>query len=102
MMNHDEFPASTKDLLAKRVGYRCSNPACKQLTSGPQEDPLGSINVGVAAHVTAASPEGPRYNPTLTPEQRRSPENGIWLCQNCAKLVDNDPNRYTVHVLNEW
>lgn len=28
--------------------------------------------------------------------------NGIWLCQNCAKLVDADDSRYTVEKLKEW
>jgi hypothetical protein len=26
----------------------------------------------------------------------------IWLCQNCAKLVDNDPSRYEVETLKGW
>ena len=30
------------------------------------------------------------------------PQNGIRLCQNCAKLVDNDSHRYTVELLQEW
>lgn len=51
---------------------------------------------------TAASPDGPRYDPTLTAEQRSSPDNGIWLCQNCGKLVDNDPVGYTAEVLRGW
>jgi hypothetical protein len=36
---------------------------------------------------------GPRYDPVLTVEQRCSVANGIWLCQNCAKLIDNDPKK---------
>ena len=102
MNTRDDFPLHVKEVLAKRVGYRCSNPGCRQPTSGPQEDPLKVINIGVAAHITAASPEGPRYDPTLQPEKRRSPENGVWLCQACGKLVDNDPTRYTVDVLRRW
>ena len=31
-----------------------------------------------------------------------SAENAIWLCQNCAKLVDNDPSRFTEYILHEW
>src|SRR5437899_8109263 len=54
----DEFSVGTKELLAKRVGYRCSNPECRQPTSGPQEDPAKVVNIGVAAHITAASPDG--------------------------------------------
>src|SRR5215467_6887632 len=98
----DDFSIQVKDLLAKRVGFRCSNPACRKPTSGPQEDATKSINIGVAAHMTAASPEGARYNPALTSEERKSPASGIWLCQFCAKLVDNDENRYTVELLQHW
>ena len=98
----DEFSPTIKDLLSKRVGNRCSNPNCRQLTSGPQVDLNKALNVGVAAHITAASPDGPRYDSTMSPEQRKSANNGIWLCQKCAKLVDNDPSRYTVELLNEW
>ena len=98
----DDFSLKTKGLLAKRVANRCSNPGCRQLTSGPQEDPTKVVNIGVAAHITAASADGPRFDPSLTPDERRSVENGIWLCQSCAKLVDNDPIRYGADVLRQW
>ena len=98
----DDFSASTKENLAKRVGYKCSNPDCRQLTCGPQKSPFKSLNVGVAAHITAASPDGPRYDNSLTAEKRKYILNGIWLCQKCAKLVDNDPIGYTVEKLNHW
>jgi hypothetical protein len=91
-----------KDVLAKRVGVRCSNPGCRQLTSGPHEDPTRAVNVGVAAHITAASAAGPRYDPGLSAEERRSVANGIWLCQTCGKLVDSDDCRYTVPSLKGW
>jgi hypothetical protein len=53
-------------------------PGYSQTTSGPEADPSGAI-IGVAAHITAASPEGARYDPSLPPEQRRAADNGIWL-----------------------
>ena len=98
----DDFSLKTKELLAKRVANRCSNPGCRQLTSGPQENQAKVINIGVAAHITAASADGPRFDLSLTPNERRSVENGIWLCQSCAKLVDNDPIRYGADVLRQW
>ncbi len=98
----DDFDTSTKDMLARRGGYRCSNPACRKLTTGPQEDPTKALNIGVAAHITAASPRGPRYDSKQTSEERKSIDNGIWLCQNCAKLIDNDELRYTTDVVQEW
>lgn len=88
--------------MARRVNYRCSNPKCRCPTSGPHEQSTKTVNIGVAAHLTAASPGGPRFDSSLLPEQRKSVENGIWLCQKCAKLVDSDPMRYTLQVLRNW
>lgn len=85
-----------------RVGVRCSNLFCRKLTTGPRTESPNIINIGVGAHITAASPGGPRYDLTLSSEQRESGENGIWLCQNCAKLIDSDPERYSVEVLRAW
>ena len=98
----DDFSDTVKKALAARVGHLCSNPECRALTSGPQDDSAKAVNIGVAAHITAASPGGPRYDPDLLPEERSAPSNGIWLCQNCAKLIDNDPTRFTVEVLKKW
>lgn len=98
----DDFTEPVKRALASRVGNLCSNPDCRALTSGPQQDPAKALNIGVAAHITAASPGGPRYDPDLLPEERSAPANGVWLCQNCAKLVDNDAPRFTVDQLKTW
>lgn len=98
----DDFSKQTLDILAKRVGIRCSNPGCRKLTTGPRSESTQIINIGVGAHMTAAAPGGPRFDPSLSSEERKSPNNGIWLCQNCAKLVDNDPDRYPVNILQSW
>lgn len=102
MNARDDFSSQVKEILAKRVGYRCSNPSCRKSTSGPQLDSAKAINIGVAAHLTAASPGGPRYDATLTPEARSAESNGVWLCQNCAKLIDSDVTRYPIKVLRAW
>lgn len=101
-MARDDFSKQTLDVLAKRVGVRCSSPSCKKLTTGPRTESQHIINIGVGAHITAASSSGPRFDSSLTSEERQSPENGIWLCQNCAKLVDNDTVRYTADLLRGW
>jgi hypothetical protein len=56
----------------------------------------------VAAHITGASPHGPRFDPVLTTEERRSAANGIWLCQTHAKEVDDDILRFTAATLKTW
>ncbi|MCS6304229.1 MAG: hypothetical protein H8K07_11265 [Nitrospira sp.] len=98
----DDFSAATRELLAKRVGFVCSNPECRQPTSGPQADPAGTVNIGVAAHISAASPGGPRYKADLSPKQRADSCNGIWLCQTCAKLIDSDDHRFSRPALEGW
>lgn len=98
----DDFTLATKEQLAKRVGYRCSNPECRSLTVGPRSDVERAVNIGVAAHITAASPGGPRYDPAASPTDRSSRGNGILLCANCAKLIDDDPAQYTRELLGYW
>jgi len=92
-----DFGESVKRVPAARAGYICSNPECRALTSGPQDNPTKAVNVGVAVHIMAASAGGPRYDVTLSPEQRSAPSNG---CQNCAKLIDND--RFSLELLTRW
>lgn len=71
-------------------------------TIGPHSEPLKTISVGVAAHISAASGGGPRFNADLTNEQRLDIENGIWLCQTCSRLIDMDEPFYTTALLKKW
>lgn len=98
----ENFSKKTKEILARRVGFQCSNPKCRKPTSGPDSTDSGVINIGVAAHIAAASEGGPRFDPALKPEERAAEANGLWLCQNCAKLIDSDPAKYTKEVLLDW
>jgi hypothetical protein len=98
----DDFSAKTVRNLAARAGYHCSNPTCVCSTSGPAHDEDRAINIGVGAHITAASPKGMRYDPKITSAERSNGTNGIWLCQSCSKLIDSDENRYTVELLRQW
>lgn len=98
----DEFSEAVKQRLARRVGYRCSNPDCGITTVGPAETNDRSVSIGEASHIFAASPGGPRYKPSMSPEERKSIHNGIWLCRNCGKLIDSDVDKYTSDVLLSW
>ncbi len=100
----DRFSDGVKEVLAHRAGYRCSKPDCRASTAGPsRESPTSRSNVGVAAHITAAS-EQPRrrYDPSLSSEERRSAANGIWLCQTHAKAIDDDQETFPTYVLRAW
>ena len=88
--------------MAHRAGYRCSKLDCGIPTRGAASDHDGTVNVGFAAHITAASSRGPRYDPSLTRDQRRHHRNGIWLCGTHGKLVDSDESHFTVEKLQSW
>jgi hypothetical protein len=98
----DEFTQRVRQTLAARVGLICSNPECRAHTTGPQSDISKAVNVGVAAHICAASIGGPRFAQTMNEQERRSATNGIWLCQTCAKLIDSDVLSYPAKVLSAW
>lgn len=98
----DDFLKQTITEIAKGVGYRCSNPDCARATVAANAEQTGIVTIGVAAHICAASPGGPRYNAAQAREARRSKENGIWLCQNCGRLIDADPGKFTVELLTGW
>ena len=80
----------------------CSNPECRIPTFGAAPGHDGFVNVGVAAHITAASQGGKRWNPSLTRDQRRHQSNGLWLCQTHGKQVDDDDQHFTVEMLCKW
>lgn len=101
-MSRDEFSIRIKDTLAKRAGFLCSNPDCKKATVGSNENENRATLIGVAAHITAASEGGPRYDNSLTSEERGSIDNGIWLCSNCATLIDRDLAKYSEDLLRGW
>lgn len=96
------FNQDTIRKLSDRVGSKCSNPDCGALTKGPHSDGARAISVGMACHVHAASPGGPRFDANQTEEERRSIHNGIWLCRTCGTLIDTDEDRYPAPVLRAW
>jgi hypothetical protein len=98
----DDFPEDVKRVIAGRAGYRCSDPECQKFTIGPTIDTTKTFNVGAACHITAAAKLGPRFDETLTPEQRKHPDNGIWMCRTHGDQIDDDPDRYPVDLLRAW
>lgn len=101
-MPREEFPAAVKRDLATRAAHFCSNPRCLRLTSGPQITGSRGLGTGHAAHICAAAVGGPRYDPSQTPDQRRSIENGLWLCRECGDMVDKDTDGFARETLRSW
>jgi hypothetical protein len=102
--NRDDFSSKTVGILKQRAAFLCSNPDCRCLTIAASDtDDKKVIFNGVASHITSAAPGGPRYDASLTEEQRSDINNAIFLCANCSIMIDkNNGLDYTAEKLNEW
>ncbi|WP_353741883.1 hypothetical protein WHX55_01395 [Pseudomonas fluorescens] len=98
----DNFLASTVHRLRDMAGNVCSFPGCHVHTHGSKALRDGPFSVGVACHIKAAAPGGPRYDLSQTQAERKDVSNGIWMCQTHSKLVDADDSPYPVETLHEW
>lgn len=68
-------------------GNNCAMPRCRQVII----DSTG-VMVGRICHIEAAMPDGPRFNPTMTNDQRRAISNLIMLCGGHHSHVDSKKN----------
>src|SRR2546423_14326392 len=101
--NRIEFPAKVRRLIAERAGYRCSKPDCRRPTLGPGPGPHDVACIGVAAHIYAAAPGGPRGTSGWSANRRRDVANGIWLCEDHARMIDtNNGNAFPAQLLIQW
>lgn len=96
------FSAQTIALLSQRAGSLCSNPDCRQTTSGPIiSEPEKAHVFGVACLIYGIKEGDPRYDPQVPALQDRA-ENGVWLCAKDAILVNAAPKDYPASLLQEW
>lgn len=102
--NRDDFSSTVAEALKKRAAYICSNPKCKKMTVAPSEAMDEKvIYIGRAAHICAAAKNGPRYDEKMTEEERSSINNAIFLCSNCADMVDDNKGvDFPAELLKQW
>lgn len=97
-----DFSRKTVDTVAKRAAFLCSNPDCRVLTVGPNEEPTKATVIGEAAHIFGARESSARYRSDMTDVARSEITNAIWLCKNCHRIVDQDFNKYVPELLFLW
>ena len=98
----DNFNSLTWHKLRDSAGNVCSFPGCHVHTHGASSDGEGTVGIGVACHIKAAAPGGPRYDERQTKDQRKHSDNGIWMCQTHSKLIDADDSAFEVETLRQW
>lgn len=79
--NRDDFSQQVKVCLPSVRDIDAQTQIAKNQLLGAQEGGSKSISIGIAAHITAAAPGGPRYNAAMTPEERSSIDNGFGCVQ---------------------
>lgn len=87
--------AETIRLLLAKSGNQCGFDFCTEVIFNDSNQLIAEC-----CHIEAALPEGERFNPNQTNEERRSFDNLIFLCHKHHKETDNT-NIYTVPVLKE-
>lgn len=92
-MNEPSLP-TIKRLFAMS-GNRCAFPEC---TLPIVED--SGVVTGIVCHIKARSRGGPRYDCGQKLADRHDYANLILMCARHTKLIDSDPDGYTVDVLN--
>jgi hypothetical protein len=76
----DYSAATRKALFALSLG-RCYEPECQSRVIRMADGvPVVLIQI---SHIRAAKKDGPRYDPSMTDEQRRSFPNLLLLCRLC-------------------
>lgn len=85
----DRVPPAQEKVVIARSGNRCAYPSCGlDLAIDPKADGDRPKATGKVAHIAAASPGGPRYDPEMTPGERGSAHNLIYLCGSHHDAVD--------------
>ena len=91
----------THKLIWGRSGNRCAFKDCRnELIADETESDDESI-IGDEAHIVARSNDGPRGDSDLSKDDRDKYDNLILLCRIHHKVIDDQPNFYTVDRLRE-
>jgi len=95
-----QYTTTTVKRLHLLSGNQCAMPGCTRLLIASD----GETVISKICHIEAASADGPRYNPSMTDDDRRHFNNLILLCDEHHSVVDNKANEaiYPVSLLKEW
>lgn len=95
-----QYKPTTIRRLDKLSGNQCAEPSCQKKLIA--ED--GQSIISKICHIEAASKNGPRWNSTMTDDERRDFSNLILLCDEHHTIIDNKINeaKFPVALLKQW
>ena len=86
---------STRQHILAASGNTCAFSSCNALIFDLEHNVL----VGEIAHIKGEKPSAARYDPSQSPEERRSAENLLALCREHHVIVDSREDVYAVEVI---
>jgi len=95
MSAREPTPSTVKRLFAFSKNM-CAFPGCNT----PIVEVSGVVT-GIICHIKARNPGGPRYDRKQIAEERHAFDNLILMCSRHSKIIDSQPKKYTVDLLQE-
>lgn len=95
-----QTPTGASSKTIKRLFAVSQNACAFSECRVPIIETSGTVT-GIICHIKAHHPGGPRYDSAQTDEERHAFENLILLCARHSKVIDSEPQRYTVEVLRQ-
>ena len=96
-----DYSTGTERALVALSQGTCYFPDCPVPTIVFVEgEPVTNVEF---AHICGAKPGAPRFDPTMSDQERRSYDNLVLLCKPHHVLVDRiHPDRFPTHVVKKW
>lgn len=91
----------TRLTLFVRAGGRCEFDGCNSFLL-EHHLTLTEGNFAQVAHIVAFSQDGPRGNSTRRPKNVNDIANLMLLCPACHKLIDDNPEKYQIPILEGY
>jgi hypothetical protein len=95
------FTAQTLKMLWGRAAARCAMPGCPLHLVEDATATDDEALIGENCHIVAESPDGPRGDASFPVGKRDKYGNLILLCRVHHRIIDEQPNAYTVKRLQE-
>jgi hypothetical protein len=95
------IPAKEVKILCLMSGNVCAYPGCDRRLVEPGTEADDPAVLGEMAHIVGEKRRGPRGADKMPPSERNRHTNLVLLCGDHHKVVDSQPNTYSVPVLRQ-
>lgn len=95
------IPVKEIKLLCLQSGGICAFPRCDRYLIEPSTQEDDPVVLGEISHIVAESRQGPRGIAELTEGERNKHTNLILFCGDHHKIIDSQPNTYSIPVLRQ-